>query len=52
MEHFEFPVWDAICADSFTEVTTFASAGESDVWNVTLCQFSTAIQDVFAQEWL
>lgn len=24
MKHFEFPVWDAIHADSFTEVTPFA----------------------------
>lgn len=36
MKHFEFPVWDAIHADSFTEVTTFACAGKLDLCEMLL----------------
>lgn len=35
MKHFEFPVWDAIRADSFTEVTTFA--GKLNLFEMLLC---------------
>lgn len=52
MKHFEFPVWDAIHADGFTEVTTFACAGKLDLCEMLLYANLAQFQVVFAQVWL